>query len=87
MTDFTCTETTHRSNGHPLVDLSNKLTTRINALRQRRKLGALVELEDHRLKDIGLTRGAIRRTLAQPLSVDATTELHRIAYLRAARRM
>ncbi len=87
MTDFTCDYSAERRTGHPLTDLSNKLTARIAARRQRRQLKSLSHLDDHVLRDIGLTRGDVARTLSQPLSVDAHTELHRLALLSSTTRM
>jgi len=87
MSDFTCEYPHHQRHSHPLLDLSKKLTARVFARHQRRKLAALMELDDHLLCDIGLSRGDVARTLAQPLSVDAHTELHRIAYLSSITRM
>ena len=81
MTDHSCTYAPPANTGHPLIELSNKLTTRIQARRERRRLAPLTELDAHILNDIGLTKGDVSRTLAKPLSVDATTELHRLAYL------
>lgn len=81
MTDFTSDYAQPANSGHPLVELSNKLTARLAARRQRRALATLNELDDHLLRDAGLTRQDVSQVLSQPLSVDATTELHRIAYL------
>lgn len=87
MTDFTCDYSQPANTGHPLFELSNKLTARIRARRQRKSLATLNELDEHLLRDVGLTREDVSRTLAQPLSVDATTELHRLAYLSPGMRM
>ncbi|MBT8459876.1 MAG: DUF1127 domain-containing protein [Boseongicola sp.] len=87
MTDFACNYTQPANTGHPLFELSNKLTARIRARRQRKALATLKELDKHLLQDVGLTREDVSRTLARPLSVDATTELHRIAYLSSGRHM
>ncbi|SMX23104.1 DUF1127 domain-containing protein [Boseongicola aestuarii] len=81
MTDFTCDHIQPSQIGHPLFDLSNKLAARIRARQQRRKLAELMALDRKTLRDIGLTRKDVAQTLAQPLSVDAQTELYRIAYL------
>jgi uncharacterized protein YjiS (DUF1127 family) len=51
----------------PLGDLANRLTVRIRARRERRRLTALLELGDHILCDIGLTEGDVTRKLSRPL--------------------
>ena len=81
MTEATCNFPTRQNTGHPLFDLSNKLTARIRAKQQRRKLAGLMDLDSHALKDIGLTHNDVAQALNQPLSVDVNTELHRIAHL------
>ncbi|MBT8412684.1 MAG: DUF1127 domain-containing protein [Boseongicola sp.] len=87
MTDATCTLPVSQNSGHPLLDLSNKLAARVRARQQRKDLRSLKDLDTHTLQDIGLTREDVTQTLAQPLSVDAHTELHRIAHLRSRTHM
>ena len=87
MTDATCTLPVRTNTGHPLLDLSNKLTARVRARQQRKALRSLLDLDPHTLRDIGLTHDEVAQTLAQPLSVDAHTELHRIAHLRSRTHM
>jgi len=72
---------------HPLGDLTNALGARIRARRERRRLTALLELDDHILCDIGLTEGDVTRKLSRPLYVNAQAELHRIANLTGITRM
>ena len=87
MTDATCTLPVSQHGGHPLFDLSNKLTARLRARQQRKSLSSLKDLDPQTLRDIGLTREEITQTLARPLSVDAHTELHRIAHMRSRTHM
>ena len=46
--------------------------------RARRKLAKLHLLNDHQLKDIGLTRGQLRQISGLPLSVDPVWEADRL---------
>lgn len=85
MTDATCI---HEPNtGHPLRDLSNKLSDLVRRRRERRGLSALLDLEDHILLDIGLTRSDINAARHWPLSVDAATELRRASLERTRAHM
>ena len=81
MSDFTHNNSAYITHSHPIADLADKLTDRIRSRRERRELHALQDLDDHLLKDVGLTRDDLERTLNLPQSIDASTELHRIAYL------
>jgi uncharacterized protein YjiS (DUF1127 family) len=47
--------------------------------RKRRRLHRLADLDDHMLRDIGLSRADIRGVLSQPLDVDPIWELERLA--------
>ena len=87
MTDATCSSPVRTNAGHPLFELSAKLTARARARLQRKALRSLLDLDPHTLRDIGLTHDEVAQTLAQPLSVDAHTELHRIAHLRSRTHM
>lgn len=87
MSDFTHDNSAYGSHRHPIADLADKLTDRIRSRRERRELLALQDLDDHLLKDVGLTRNDVERTLNLPRSIDASTELHRIAFLNRTSRM
>ena len=50
--------------------------------RKRRRLRDLERLDDHALKDIGLTRADVLAVLGQPVSVDPLWDLERRAHLR-----
>lgn len=73
--------------GHPIHALSNRLLDRINQLRRRRRMTRMLDLDDHMLKDIGVTRGEIEIALNMPLSADAATELRRMSIERRRLRM
>jgi uncharacterized protein YjiS (DUF1127 family) len=49
-----------------------------NSWRARRKLAKLHLLNDHQLKDIGLTRGQLRQISGLPVSVDPIWEADRL---------
>ncbi len=87
MSDFTHNTSFYSTHRHPIVDLADKLSDRVRMRRERRELRALQDLDDHLLKDVGLTRDDLERTLNQPQAVDASIELHRIAYLNRTSRM
>jgi len=50
--------------------------------RKRRRLRDLGHLDDHALKDIGLTRADVQAVLGQPVSVDPVWDLERRVRLR-----
>ncbi len=77
MTDHSYFDTHCAPVGHPLLDLSNKLTAMLRQRRKRRSLKTLLKLEDHILHDIGLSRDDIQDARTWPLSVDVETELRR----------
>jgi uncharacterized protein YjiS (DUF1127 family) len=56
-------------------------------IRNRRAVVRLLDLDDHALKDIGLTRCDVRRSLALPLREDPSTELRLVALERRAARL
>jgi uncharacterized protein YjiS (DUF1127 family) len=50
-----------------------------SALNNRRKVRSLVELDDHILSDLGLTRGDVAAALDVPFVHDPSLELQRLA--------
>lgn len=72
---------------HPIHDLSNRLFDRIRQIRRRRGVTRLLDLDDHMLKDIGVTRGEVEIATKLPLSVDAAIELRRMSIERRRRHM
>ena len=78
MTDLSTNHCAPRA-GHPIQDLSNKLVDRIRQARRRRGLKRLLDLDDHILKDIGVTRGEVGIAARLPKSVDAAIELRRMS--------
>lgn len=67
--------------------LSAKLIERVREIRTRRKLKRLLDLDDHMLKDVGVTRGEIDVATSMPLSADAATALRRMSLERRRRFM
>lgn len=55
-----------------------KLHRLLRAWRARRQLRALEQLDDHVLKDIGLTRSQVARSLRLPYDLDPVAELMRV---------
>jgi uncharacterized protein YjiS (DUF1127 family) len=53
--------------------------------RRRKTLRTLVALEDHMLRDIGVSRDEVYRLMKLPLSVDPLWELERQSRVRASR--
>jgi uncharacterized protein YjiS (DUF1127 family) len=51
----------------------------VTAIKQRRQLADLVDCEDHRLSDMGITRDDLHAALSEPLWRDPTTALARRA--------
>lgn len=51
----------------------------IRAFLNRRRIAALLELSDHELKDLGLSRLDVRQVLKLPISVDPSEALREIA--------
>ena len=86
MTDF-CIDTVQPHRGHPVADLANNLTGRIRAIRRRRGLKRLLDLDDRMLDDIGVTRGEVQIASNLPLSLDAERELRRMSLERRRRKM
>lgn len=81
-TDFGRTHT-----GHPIHTLTGQLIERLGQIRRRRQFHRLHDLDDHMLKDIGVTRGEVEIAGRMPLSVDAATELRRMSIERRRRHM
>ncbi len=80
--------TTHTARaGHPLHQLSVSLAERIRQYRRRRGFKRLLDLDDHMLRDIGVTRAEVEIAANLPLSVDAGQELRRMSLERRRRHM
>ncbi len=73
--------------GHPIQTLTGQLFDRIKRIRRRRHFNRLLDLDDHMLKDVGVTRGEIEIASKLPLSMDAATELRRMSMERRRRFM
>lgn len=54
------------------------------ALRNRRRVGSMLEFDDHMLRDIGLTRCDVAASLSGPLLEDPSTRLRVLAVERRA---
>ena len=65
MTDF-CIDTVQPHRGHPVADLANNLTGRIRAIRRRRGLKRLLDLDDRMLDDIGVTQKDAEKEARRP---------------------
>lgn len=83
MTYFTDTSTI----GHPIANLSNKIKDLVQARQRRRRLRKMLDLDDHLLEDIGVTRAEVHMALDLPLSVNAATELYRMSLERRRQKM
>ena len=86
MNDF-CIDQSQPSRGHPIADLANSLSRRLQIMHRRRGFNRLHDLDDHMLDDIGVTRGEVQIASNLPLSVDAGLELHRMSLERRRRKM
>lgn len=73
--------------GDHIGTLAGNLMLRIRELRRRRRLTRLLDLDDHLLKDVGVTRGEIEIATSLPLSSDAATALRRMSLERRRRFM
>ena len=73
---------THTPSGHPLFQLADALRGR--SLRRRSKSGlrGMLQLDDHLLRDIGVTRDQVKRAIETPSSRDAADELRRMSLSR-----
>ncbi len=49
------------------------------AARNRRSVARLLEWDDHRLRDVGLTPGDVRSALSAPVGHDPSSHLHAMA--------
>jgi uncharacterized protein YjiS (DUF1127 family) len=76
-----------RPTGHALHDLALSLAEGIARVRRRRKFKRLLDLDDHMLDDIGVTRSEVDYAARLPLSTDAATELRRISLARRRSKM
>ena len=76
-----------RVSGHPLHALAESLTRRVAERLRRRRFLTLLDLDDHILDDIGVTRGDVQAVAKMPLSANASHELRRIAVERRRLRM
>ena len=66
----------HLTAHHPLFAYSGQLVARVWRLfKNRQQANELAGLTDEQLKDIGLTRGDVRRALTLPLHSDPTSHL------------
>ncbi|MEM6384878.1 MAG: DUF1127 domain-containing protein [Pseudomonadota bacterium] len=73
--------------GHPIQTLSGALIERLRNIGRRRRFKRLLDLDDHMLDDVGVTRAEVERVARMPLSADAATELRRISLERRRRFM
>ena len=73
------THLTQSTFGHPIHDLAARLADRARQMRRRRGFTRLLDLDDHMLKDIGVTCGEVEIAAAKPLSINAATELRRMS--------
>ena len=73
---------TKTQSGHPLFNFADTLAKRASRFGQRKHLRRLLKLDDHLLRDIGVTRDQVLRTLEAPSSEDAATSLQRLSLSR-----
>jgi uncharacterized protein YjiS (DUF1127 family) len=66
------------------VRLGNALVQLIRAKRNRLSVMHMLEMDDHMLRDIGLTRGDVYCSLATPASMDPSSRLRIFAVERRA---
>lgn len=57
------------------LSVARSVTSMFRFWSYRRSMTELVTLDDHMLKDIGITRGDVRQGILQPYSDDPTTRL------------
>ncbi len=67
-----------------VLSIVKRASAALNFWSYRRTMTQLVTLDDHMLKDIGVTRGDIRKSSALPYSDDPTTQLRILAMERSA---
>ena len=76
-----------RPAGHPIRDLGDKLATHVRNRMRRRAFNKMLNLDDHLLDDIGVSRAEVIMASYLPLSVNAAQELRRISLERRRKRM
>lgn len=76
---MTHTDSGRTRTGHPIQALSAQLMERLRMVRRRRHFNRLLDLDDHMLKDVGVTRGEVEIASRLPLSADAATALRRMS--------
>lgn len=67
------------------ASVNKGFVTFLRRIGNRLKANRLMELDDHQLADIGLTRNDVRRALNLGLGEDPTTQLAHLARLAAAK--
>lgn len=87
MTDHSTSSACGTATGHPLFNLANRLSDRLLQARRRKRFNRLLDLDDHMLDDIGVTRHEVEYAARLPHGVNAATELRRISLERRRRRM
>lgn len=70
----------------PSPGFGRAVLTRLANLVRRRRLAPLLHLDDHMLRDMGITRDDVLRARSLPLSRDAGEELHRVMLSRRLNR-
>lgn len=75
----------HSLRGGFLTSLFDAAFRTYRSWKNRREIVHLSELDDHVLRDIGLTHGDVDAALSQPLAYDPSAELQRIALRNRAR--
>ena len=75
-------DTTGRPTGHAIHALAQALTGRIKSRLRRRQFKTLLDLDDHMLNDIGVTRSEVETAANLPLPVNAAIELRRMSLAR-----
>lgn len=73
---------TKTQSGHPLFNFADRVAKRARRLGQHKQLRHLLKLDDHLLRDIGVTREEVQRRLEPSNSADAATELQRLSLTR-----
>jgi uncharacterized protein YjiS (DUF1127 family) len=81
-TDMAFLTDTKPASGHPLFSFADTLAKRARRLAQRKHLSQLLKLDDHLLRDVGVSRDQVRRALESSNSVDVATEVHRVSLSR-----
>jgi uncharacterized protein YjiS (DUF1127 family) len=77
MRDYVFKEARSRLSAHSFAGLRSL----VRNWKARKKFAKLNLLDDHQLKDIGLTREQLRRVATLPLSVDPVWEAERLRLL------